>query len=231
LITKSGDPVEEIARRTEEAPYDLVVIGAVRKEARGAFWMSSKSYEIIKRIKPPVLSVAGRNAKVERILICSGGKRYIDGAVRLAGGIARGLEASAALLHVLPEPPAIYAHLSRVEEDVDTLLNSRSELGLNLHSEKETLEKLGVRTEIILRHGGVLDQILREIHAGNYDLVVVGSALSRGLRTYVMGDVTREIVNRVNRAVLVVRSSRGPALPRFRLGSPFSRSVRSSHGS
>src|SRR5437899_12601846 len=61
LITKSGKPIEEIVRRTEEANYDLVVIGAVRKELRGAFWMSSKSYKIIKEIKPPVLSVAGKS--------------------------------------------------------------------------------------------------------------------------------------------------------------------------
>src|SRR5713101_4517906 len=59
LISKSGKPIQEIIKRTEEAQYDLVVIGAVRKEARGEFWMSSKSYEIIKEIKPPVLSVAG----------------------------------------------------------------------------------------------------------------------------------------------------------------------------
>jgi nucleotide-binding universal stress UspA family protein len=231
LITKSGDPIDEIIRRTEEATYDLVVIGAVRKEARGAFWMSSKSYQIIKRIKPAVLSVAGTNVKIGRILICSGGKRYIDGAVRLAGEIARGIGASAALLHVLPEAPAIYAHLSRVEEDVDWLLHSHSELGVNLQTEKEALEKLGVKTEVILRHGGVLDQILREIHAGSYDLVVTGSALSRGLRTYVLGDVTREIVNRINCAVLVVRSGERPVVPRFRLGSLFGRSDRSSPSS
>src|SRR2546426_5844396 len=41
LITKTGDPIQEIVRRTEEAKYDLVVIGAVRKEAQGPFWMSS----------------------------------------------------------------------------------------------------------------------------------------------------------------------------------------------
>jgi len=31
------DPIEEIVRRTEEANYDLVVIGAVRKAVRAGF--------------------------------------------------------------------------------------------------------------------------------------------------------------------------------------------------
>src|SRR6266404_107128 len=46
LITKAGDPVSEILQRTKETSFDLVVIGAVRKETRGRFWMSSKTYKL-----------------------------------------------------------------------------------------------------------------------------------------------------------------------------------------
>jgi len=210
LITKPGNTIEEIVRHTEEHIYDLVVIGAVRKQTGGGFWMSSKSFKIIKEIKPPVLSVAGDVVKIQRILICSGGKRYIDNAVRLAGEIAKGLGGSIVLLHVMPEPPAMYATLPGIEEDTQVLLRSDSELSINLRTARETLQQLGVTSEIRLRHGSVLEQILREIHEGNYDLIVTGSALSRSLRTYVLGDITREIVNRTNCAVLVVRSQQRP---------------------
>src|SRR6266705_749033 len=88
LITKSGTPIEEIVKRTGETLYDLVVIGAARKETRGAFWMSSKSYKLIKEVISPVLSVAGDTTSISRILICSGGKRYIDDAVLLTRKIA-----------------------------------------------------------------------------------------------------------------------------------------------
>ena len=37
--------------------------------------------------------MAGKSATIKRLLICSGGKRYIDAAVRLAGAIARGMGA------------------------------------------------------------------------------------------------------------------------------------------
>ena len=219
LITKSGRAVEEIIRRTEESNYDLVVIGAVRKQTWGRFWMSSKSYELLKQIKPPVLSVAGQCSTVRRVLICTGGKRYIDDAVRLTGQLARCSGATVTLLHVMPEPPAIFAGLSRMEETAASLLDSHSELGLNLRHAKETLEALGVPTEVKLRRGSVLEEILGEISEGNYDMVVTGSALSRSLRTYVLGDISREIVNRANCAVLVVRSQLKPAegLGGFRL--------------
>ena len=210
LITKSGNVVDEIVRRTEEAQYDLIIIGAARKAPRGSFWMSSKSYEIIKRIKPPVLSVAGRSSTIKQVLICSGGKRYIERAVALAGQIARSMGASVTLLHVMPDPPAIYAHLPRIEETADWLLNSRSELGLTLRHGKEMMEVLGVPADVRLRRGSVLEEILREIHDGSYDLVVTGSGLSRSLRTYVLGDISREIVNRANCAVLVARSAEIP---------------------
>lgn len=210
LITKAGEPIEEIRKRTEEARYDLVVVGAVLKAARGAFWMSSKTYKIIKEIKPPVLSVAGKSVTLKRALICSGGKGFIETAVRLTGQIARGIGAAVTLLHVMPDPPAIYAHLPGVEETAARLLASPSELGQTLRRAKETLESEGVQTEVRLRHGPVLGEILREIHEGDYDLVVTGSGLSRGLRTYVLGDISREIVNRVNCSVLVARTQPAP---------------------
>ncbi|PWU08952.1 MAG: hypothetical protein C5B50_28560 [Verrucomicrobia bacterium] len=206
LISKSGKAVEEITKRTRETPYDLVIIGAVRKDSRGLFWMSSKSYKIIKEITPPVLSVAGQSTTISRILVCSGGKEYIDNAVRLTGQIAKGAKASVALLHVMPELPAIYAPLGRMKVTAESLLNSHSELGLNLRHEKELLEAMGVKVEVQLRRGSVLEGILREIRAGGYDLVVTGSALSVGLRTFVLGDISREILNRANSAVLVVRA-------------------------
>ncbi|MDB6123297.1 MAG: UspA domain protein [Pedosphaera sp.] len=207
LIIKTGQPVDEIVKRTEEAHYDLVVIGATRKDTQGLFWVSSKTYKIIKSVPPPVLVVMEKTSTIKRILICSGGKKYIENAVALTGQIAKGMGASVTLLHVMPEPPAMYARLHRMEVNVSAILDSKSELGRNLRSQRELLESLGVPTEVHLRQGPVLEEIFREIQTGNYDLIVTGSSLNRGsLRTYMLGNVTREIVNRTNCAVLVVRA-------------------------
>src|SRR5689334_2993542 len=73
LVSKSGEPITEIVRRTEETNPDLVIIGAARKQTAGTFWMSSKVYKIIKEISPPVLAVVGKTSSVNRILICTGG--------------------------------------------------------------------------------------------------------------------------------------------------------------
>jgi len=94
VITKSGEPIEEIVKRTEETDYDLVVIGAVRKGTRGPFLMSAKAYKIIKAVAPPVLAVIGNRETIRRILVCSGGEKYIDRAVEFSGAIAKAAGAS-----------------------------------------------------------------------------------------------------------------------------------------
>jgi nucleotide-binding universal stress UspA family protein len=207
LVTREGDPIDEIIAATNESNYDLVVIGAVRKGFRGSYSMSSKAYRIIRRIQPPVLAVTGSASRITKILICTGGKNYIDKALRLTGEIAKGTGASVTLLHVLGEPPAIYSHLPKMVETTEHVLASSSELGTNLRRSSELLESIGVKMEFRLRRGGVLDQVIAEIEDGGYELVVTGSALSRTFRSYVLGDLTRELVNRVNCAVLVTRTN------------------------
>jgi nucleotide-binding universal stress UspA family protein len=210
LITKSGHVIAEIVKRTEETKYDLVVIGAVRKDTRGLFWLSSKSYKIIKVITPPVIVVVGERPALQKILICSGGKQYIEKALKLTGTLAKATGASVTLLHVMPELPSVYTGMRQRETDVDRLLNSNSELGRNLRQQKATLESMGVTVQLKLPTGFVQQQILGEIHRGDYDLVVTGTMSSAGpMQTYMMGDVTREIVNRADRPVLIVRSREG----------------------
>jgi nucleotide-binding universal stress UspA family protein len=97
-----------------------------------------------------------------------------------------------------------------LEEDVDRLLESKSELGLNLCHQKEELDRLGVKAEVRLRHGIVIDQVFEEAGTGDYDLIVTGTSQTRGLLGhYIMGDLTRSIVNRANCPVLVARAGKG----------------------
>jgi nucleotide-binding universal stress UspA family protein len=212
VITKVGEPIDEIVKRTDESSYDLVVIGAVRKGTRGPFLMSAKAYKIIKAVAPPVLVVIGNREKINRILVCSGGEKYIDRAVEFSGALAKSTGASVTLFHVMAEPPAVYSDLIKMEEDVNLLLHSNSELGQNLRREKESLEGMGVTAEVRLRHGLVISEVFKEIRRGDYDLVVTGSSPEGGnLRSYIMGNITREIVNRAECPVLVVRGGQAPA--------------------
>jgi nucleotide-binding universal stress UspA family protein len=212
IVTKIGDPVEEITRRTRETPYDLAVIGAERRGAQEFFLPSTKAYAIAEAISPPVLIVPVSRPAIKRILICSGGGAYIDNAVRFTSKMAKVLSAEITLFTVTPQPPAMHGTIFRRQEDVAALLKSNSALARNLRTEKEIIEGDGVPATVELRHGIVIQQILAEIQRGDYDLVVSGSWPVRDAwRNYAIGNVTREIVNRTERPVLVIRSDIQPA--------------------
>ena len=212
----AGEAVRQILDQTSKTSYDLVVIGARWTGATGHYWRSEKTYEVIKAIEPPVLVAIGECKQLKRFLVCTGGKEFIEQAIQLTGKLAAALGASVTLLNVMAEPPAIYADLVQLEEDVSRLLESKSELGTNLQRQKRELERLGVSAEVRLRHGIVIDQVFEEARDGDYDLIVTGTSQARGLlRHYIMGDLTRSILNHANCPVLVARGGPPPAIGGF----------------
>jgi nucleotide-binding universal stress UspA family protein len=225
IVVHSGEPVHQILDQTSKSNYDLVVIGARWTGAVGEYWRSKKSYEVIKTVQPPVLVAMGERKQLKRFVICTGGKEFIEQAVQFTGRLAAAVGASVTLLHVMAEPPAMYADLVQLEEDVSQLLESKSELGTNLRRQKRELQRLGVSAEVRLRHGIVVDEVFAEVNEGNYDLIVTGTSQARGLlRHYIMGDLTRSILNRANVPVLVARA--GPPKP----GQTLWRAVREMFG-
>ncbi len=225
IVVQSGEPVRQIVDQTSKNSYDLVVIGARWTGATGHYWRSQKTYEVIKSIQPPVLVAIGECKHLKRFLVCTGGKEFIEQAVEFTGKLAAAVDASVTLLHVMAEPPAMYADLVLLEENVDQLLESKSELGTNLRRQKRELEHLGISTKVRLRHGIVIDQVFEEVRVGDYDLIVTGTSQARGLlRHYIMGDLTRSILNRANCPVLVARA--GPP----KVGKTFWRALKGLFG-
>src|SRR2546430_12081617 len=113
-----GDPVRQIVNETAKAKYDLVIIGARKTGSTGLYWRSEKTYEVIKSIAPPVLVAMGEWAQLKQFLVCTGGKEFIEDAVQLTGKLASAVGAAVPQLHVMAEPPAIYADLMRFEEEI-----------------------------------------------------------------------------------------------------------------
>jgi nucleotide-binding universal stress UspA family protein len=209
IVVHAGEPTREILAETTANTYDLVVIGAQRKAHSGLYWRSEKTYEVIKAISPPVLVAVGERARIKKFLVCTGGREFIEEAVELTGKLASALGAAVTLLHVMAEPPAMYTDLVQLEEDLDRLLKSKSQLGLNLRKQKESLERIGIPTEVRIRHGIVLDQVFAEARQTQADVIVTGSSQGRGVvRHYIMGDLTRSILNHADGPVLVARSTK-----------------------
>jgi nucleotide-binding universal stress UspA family protein len=215
ILSKHGDPISEIAKRAVEGNYDLIVIGGEAKPGGQISVLSQKAYEIIALLVRPVLVVPVPRPDIRRILICSGGATYIEAAIKLVTGLGRDLNASVTLFTVLPEASVMISDRIEPEVDVETLLASNSVLGHNLRSEKAMIEAAGVSAEVRVRSGLVHVEIAAEIESGDYDLVVLGSKPSRDVFSdYLLGNMTRRLVNWVSRPVLVVASEIPDQRPR-----------------
>ena len=212
-----GNPERVIVKHTMETRYDLVVIGAVCKNPLqrllDRWWISVHAYrahKIIESVSPPVLVVFCDRPALRRILLCTDGDVYFDEAIQFTGKIAQPVGAVVNLFHVMPEPPAMYADLIRLEDDIDRVLESNSRLGKVLRHQKDLLEQLGIFGEIRLRHGDVIPELLKELQETEYDLVVSGTPQAESkLQRYMMGDVTREITHRAELPVLIIRTGQG----------------------
>lgn len=210
LVTRRGEPVTQIISKARETKYDLVVVGTHREANERAVIPPAKAYAIIEEVEPPVLVAVGGDRPLARILVCTGGGPYIETAVSLTAQLARSLSATVTLLTVLPNLGGLHASLMmRREADAEALLRSNSALARDLGAEKRSLETVGIKVVARLRYGLVTDEILKELHEGDHDLVVVGVCSDPNTwRRYLVGNVTREIVHRTDRPILVVRSNR-----------------------
>jgi nucleotide-binding universal stress UspA family protein len=129
-----------------------------------------------------------------------------------AARLARGLGAAVTVFHVSPVVPGIFGdRLEKEEENAEQFLNSNSRIARHVKAQVEIFRGAGVDTKVRVRTGDVVEGVLEEVRTGGHDLVVVGSSPTHGaLRTYLLGDVTREIVTLSSRPFLVLRS-RQPA--------------------
>jgi nucleotide-binding universal stress UspA family protein len=102
----------------------------------------------------------------------------------------------------------MYTGLGTIEETLPELLQTDTPAARHLRWGAEILDQLGLRAELELRHGVAAEEILREALEGDYDLIVIGARyVASRLRGLLMGDVTRQIVDRAPCPTLVVRPS------------------------
>lgn len=206
MRAEAGDAEAVVMAEIEASTYDLVVLGALGKKRSRRKLVDSVAVRIIEKAQTSVLLVKGSRPGISRVLICASASEYGHLAIWAGAAIACGADAQATVLHVVDPMPTMYAGLEQMEETLAELLQSETEMARELKWAAQVVRAECDISELKLRRGFAADEILAEGREGDYDLIVLGSSLAAGgLVRALMGDLTREIVTRAQRPVLVVR--------------------------
>lgn len=209
-VVRVGDPMHEIISATSEQAYDLVVINRHKKRRLPPHMSRSGTQTLARRIPSHLLLVRNPPEHVGKILVCSSGETPSVHTLPLAGQLIAPADAAVSLIHVMSQVALrLDSPATELEESAGEAMERRTLEGDRLKQGIRLLEEAGVHKPVqpILRHGLVVDEVLTEIGAGGYDLVVLGSHYQPGLTRWMdilLDNVANALVDKVECSLLII---------------------------
>lgn len=204
VVLKVGSSGELIRESLQQQEYQLIIVNAER------ILRLRQSVDIdpglIKQSEISLLVAQNIKPRIKRILLCTGCMENDYSLIKQAAGLAGHLGASITLLHVFAgSVPTMYTGLDQIDETVEELLQTDTAYAQYLRKGVEILQEKQIESEVKIRRGIPIEEIVRETQVENYDLVVIGTThVKEGLKEMLLGNLTRKIIDRIELPVLVV---------------------------
>ena len=205
VLTETGDPVDALLAALAQKPYEMVMMGVPRRRRVIPSQYRILSQRIINNCPIPIMLIRRVSKKLERMLVCTGGKEISQPVVELSARLATTADLEATLLNVAGAVPSMYTGIDVMDESLENLLETETPLAQHLRTSAETLSRHNISAEIKIKHGDVVEEILEEINNRDYDLVVMGEPSEQMMTRLLLGNVTQQIINRAASAVLIVK--------------------------
>lgn len=204
-ILEEGDFEETIHQEVDREPYQLVILGTSCRSPEEH--LTKRSQRLALDLADSVLVMCDPPEKLRHLLISTGGHPgsipVEDWGIRLA----RGSGAEATILHIVTDAPSMYIGLPALEEGLEEILSRETPLAQHLKETVRRADSAGVSVKLSLRHGIVVEEILRACETEHYDLIVIGShEPGRILDHLVMGRIGPQLLSSVKTSVLIIRT-------------------------
>ena len=206
VYRRPGTLGQELLEQADAKDYDLIVIGSEGRRGIRRLLAGSRACSILGGAATSVLVVKGRERKrIAHILACSAAGPASEETIQFAARLARALEASVTLLHVMSqialEESAKGADL---EAGAAELIEGEAREGAHLEAMLEILEDAGIEAEAVVRHGLVVDEIIAEAREGQFDMLVIGAHTTPDIVGLLSIDLAQQIMLTVDRPILIV---------------------------
>jgi len=203
-----GQPAEEIIREAEEGHYDLIVMGEKRDYDLMTRLLGSTAKRVIEHAPCPVIIAKGKIGPIHRILLCDSGAESVSLLNRFIARLPALVEGDIEItvLHVMSQitaGPGVKG--KQLRASAEELIQEHTPEGEILEQDVQILQKSNLRPQPKVRHGLVVDEILAEARGGDYDLVVIGAHRGTGWERLLLDDLAQQIIEQMDRPVLVVR--------------------------
>ena len=201
VIVEAGTPHVEIVRTAEAEGASLVVVGA-RGSSGLMRALVGHSAEKVARFAHCAVLVVRPGASSGQILVATDLSAGADVAVRRAAALAEGRGATLTTMHVIDTsmPFPMDAGVSTSAMVSTQLMRQHAATELRAH-----LDALGVRSEVTIADGPVVDSMVRVARSLPAELVVVGTIGRTGLARVTLGNTAEAAIREVPCSVLVVR--------------------------
>jgi nucleotide-binding universal stress UspA family protein len=208
ISQRVGDPLRETLAELKLASYDLLVIGESPALSGYVHILRERIAHKLAEISPcPVLVVRDPVRPFKHILMCDSGaensvlRRFTLQVAEMLEG-----EEEITVLHVMSQISAGPGVPDRqLLADFQELIADNAPEGRLLAQDLRLLSRHGIQPTAKVRHGLVVDEIIAEANAGDYDLVVIGAHHEQGWQRFLLDDLAHKILAQMNRPVLVVR--------------------------
>lgn len=211
---RRGKVAEKILAEIKEEAHNMVVIAATR--IGGYPRKIAISRETLPKMPCCVLIAKNPKAEIKRILLLTGGITASEAVVNIGAKFAESLDAKVTLMHVAANIPSMYTGLETIEETLQELLQTNTPIARHLRKCAKILKQHNVPAELKIKHGELVYEIVREIDREDYDLVIVGaSGFSTGLKQWLMGNVTKDLIDLVGIPIMVVNQAHAAEIENF----------------
>jgi nucleotide-binding universal stress UspA family protein len=165
----------------------------------------SVNREILPKMPCCVLIAKNPKPEIRKILMLTGGLRVSESMINIGARLASALQAKVTLMHVAANVPSMYTGLETIEETLEEMLQTDTPIAKHLRACARVLDRCNVPSELKLKHGEPVYEIVREVDREDYDFVIIGATgASTSLKEMFFRNVTKEVIDMVGIPILVV---------------------------
>jgi nucleotide-binding universal stress UspA family protein len=221
LLTRASIPgptAQHVIAYASAFEADLAVVSAQSNSSDVGALLNRMAHQVVEQAPCPVLAVLAPFTGLRRVLLAYDGSSHSQAAARYLTRIPLPPDTELSVLHVITGLPAkrvvpprwpVGARMVRSVAAPDTV--ATLEPAIMQHAQHvlagglAILQEAGLTARGWLSTGDGADAILRQADVNRADLIVAGSRGLGSLRGRLLGSVSRRLIHKANRSVLIVR--------------------------